>query len=126
MSQAGGPGGAGGGPPSGREAERGLLGALAGTEADRACAVADRTRRVVATSIGVLEGQRAGRKRMRAVALAVLLMIPVLMVPFIWWAVEQLQSTGRLYDPASQLALWVCILCPALGAAALVAGWLRR
>lgn len=108
------------------ENDPGLLGALAGTEADRTRQVADRTRRVVAASAGVLRDQKEDRRRSRALALAVTLLVPVLLGPFVWWAVEQLLRTGRLCDPQSQLALWVCMLCPALAAAVLVAGWMRR
>jgi hypothetical protein len=112
--------------PVGAPSEPGLLSALAGTEADRTTEVAQRTRRVVSVSLGLMREQKANLKRNRSVALAVTLLVPVLLGPFIWWAVMQLLSTGRLYDPGSQLALWVCMLCPALAAAVLVAGWTRR
>ncbi len=94
--------------------------------ADRDREVARNTRRVVLASLGVMEDQKAGRRRNRAVALAATLFILVIVGPLIWWAVDTLVTGEHLGDPASQLALWVCILCPALLAAALMAGWLRR
>jgi hypothetical protein len=112
--------------PAASGPEPSLLGALAGTEADRTAEIARRTRRVVAASAGLMREQKAGRRRNRSVALAVTLLVPVLLGPFIWWAVEQLLTSGRLCDPESQLALWVCMLCPALAAAVLVGGWMRR
>ena len=112
--------------PAGGNPDRGLLGALAGTEAERTCDTANRTRRVVAASLGVMRQEQAVRRRSRSVALAVTLLIPVLLGPIVWWGVEQLTESGHLSSAQSQLALWVCLLCPALGAAALVAGWMRR
>jgi hypothetical protein len=111
---------------SGKGADRDLLSALSGTQANRVCEVADRTRRVVASSLGLMQEQKAGRKRMRSVALAVTLLVPLLLGPFIWWAVEQLSASGHMGEPRCQLALWVCVLCPALAAAVLMAGWTRR
>jgi hypothetical protein len=40
--------------------------------------------------------------------------------------VDNLIEDEHLSDVTSQFALWVCILCPALVAAALLAGWVRR
>jgi hypothetical protein len=40
--------------------------------------------------------------------------------------VDNLNAGDRLSDPTIQFALWICILCPALVAAALVAGWVRH
>jgi hypothetical protein len=40
--------------------------------------------------------------------------------------VDNLFGEERLSDLTSQFALWVCILCPALVASALLAGWVRH
>ena len=77
-------------------------------------------------SLGVLKEQKAGRKRIRAVALASILVFLLVLGPLIWWAVDNLIAGEHLGDLASQFSLWVCILCPALLAAAVVAGWLRH
>jgi hypothetical protein len=103
-----------------------LTSALAGLRADRECAVAYHTRRVVVASAGVLQQQKAGRKRMIRVAAAALLLLILLLGPLVWWAAENLLATGHLTDPISQLSLLICIFCPALLAAALVAGWARH
>lgn len=103
-----------------------LVSALAGHEAGRERAVAFRTRRVVSASQGVMQEQMAGRRRIRSLALASILLVVLLLGPLVWWAVDNLIAGGHLADPASQLALWVCILCPALAASALVAGWMRH
>ena len=58
-------------------------------------------------------------------ALAILLVV-LFLGPLMWWAAENLLSEEHINDLAIQFALWVCILCPALVAAALVAGWARN
>lgn len=103
-----------------------LLAALAGTQAGRERAVAFRTRRVVLASLGVMQDQKAGRRRVRALALAALLLILLLVSPLVWWAVDNLFAGEHLGDLTCQFGLWVCILCPALVAAALVAGWWKQ
>jgi hypothetical protein len=99
---------------------------LAGCMADRDRNVAHRTRGVVMASLGVMKDQKAGRKRVRALALAATLVVLLVVAPPIWWAVDNLIAGDHLGDLTSQFSLWVCILCPALLAAALMAGWLRR
>jgi Na+-driven multidrug efflux pump len=106
--------------------DRDLTAALAGERADRDREVAGHTRRVVMASLGVIKEQQAGRKRVRAIAIASILVFLLVFGPLIWWAVDNLIAGERLGDLASQFSLWACILCPALLAAAVVAGWLRH
>lgn len=100
--------------------------ALAGQRAERDRDIAHTTRRVVSASLGVIRDQEAGRKRVRAIAIASILLFLLVFGPLIWWAVDNLIAGERLGDLASQFSLWACILCPALLAAAVVAGWLRH
>jgi hypothetical protein len=111
------------GPPA---ADRDLVAALAGGQASRERAVAHRTRRVVLASLGVMQDQRAGRRRNRALALAAVLLVLLAVGPLVWWAADNLIGGEHLGDLTCQFSLWVCILCPALVAAVLVAGWLRN
>ena len=111
----------GGAPPN-----RDLLASLAGSAGDRDRAVAHKTRGVVLASLGVMKDQKAGRKRVRAVALAATLGILLLVAPLLWWAADNLIGGEHLGDLPSEFSLWVCILCPALLAAAVMAGWLRN
>ncbi|MDR3793540.1 MAG: hypothetical protein P4L03_09190 [Terracidiphilus sp.] len=103
-----------------------LLSALAGKDATRDCATACRTRRVVLASLGVMEEQKASRKRHRAIAVAALLLMILALGPFLWHLTDELFEGEHISDIAAQFALWACILSPAILAAALVAGWLRR
>lgn len=105
---------------------RDLVSSLNAGTADRDREVAQSTRRVVMTSLGVMKEQKAGRKRVRAIALASILVFVFVLGPLIWWAVDDFVAGEHLGDLTSEFALWVCILCPALLAAAVVAGWLRR
>jgi Na+-driven multidrug efflux pump len=107
-------------------ADRDLLTALAGTQANRDCLLAYRTRRVVSASHGLMQEQKAGRRRIKAVALAAILLVVLVLGPLVWRAVDSLIADERLSDLTSQFALWVCILCPALVACALLAGWVRN
>lgn len=109
-------------PDAGRE----LLSALAGTEAMHERAVAFRTRRVVLASLGVMKDQKAGRKRGRALAIASVLLVILALGPFVWHVTDDLIGGEHIADIATQVSLWVCVLCPALLAAALIAGWRRK
>jgi len=102
-----------------------LLAALAGKQAARDRAVAQTTRRVVLTSLGVIEEQKAGRKRSRSLALASLLVVLLALGPFVWRVTDDLIGGEHLADIATQISLWVSILCPAILAAVIVAGWAR-
>ncbi len=114
------------GPAKDADADRQLVTALAGGQAARERSVAQRTRGVVLASLGVLQDQKAGRQRVRALALASILLVLLAVGPLVWWAVDNLIAGEHLGDLTSQFSLLVCILCPALVAAALVAGWLKQ
>ncbi len=116
--------GSGAGP--GADRDRDLVSALAGKQAGREQAVAYRTRRVVLASHGVMQNQKAGRKRSRALALASILLMVVALGPFVWRVTDDIISGDHWGDVATQSCLWTSILMPALVAAALVAGWLRQ
>lgn len=103
-----------------------LLSALAGNQAGRDRAVAHKTRRVVMASLGVMQDQKAGRKRDLAVAVAAILVLGLVLGPFFWRVADELIGGEHISDMAAQFSLWVCVLCPALLAAALVAGWSRK
>ena len=103
-----------------------LMAALSGIDAGRDRDVADRTRRVVRTSLGVMRDQQAGRHRIRAVALAAILVMLIALGPLIGYVADNLAAGEHLGSVTCQAGLWVCILCPALVAAALVAGWLKN
>lgn len=106
--------------------DRDLLSALAGTQANREGIVAHRTRRVVLASLGQLQDLKASRKRSRAVALAALLLVILAIGPFVYRVVEDLISGEHFVDVATQFSLLICIFCPAVVAAVVVAGWARR
>jgi hypothetical protein len=103
-----------------------LLSALAGKQAEHERAVGENTRRVVMASLGVMEDQKADRRRSRSLALASLLIVLLALGPFVWRVTDDLIGGEHLSDMATQTSLWVCILCPAVLAAAVVAGWARR
>ncbi|HEY1766853.1 MAG TPA: hypothetical protein VGG26_04330 [Terracidiphilus sp.] len=109
----------------GAEVDGDLLSALTGKQAARDRAVAYRTRRVVITSLGVMQEQKAGRKRTRSLALASVLLLVLVMGPFVWRVSDDIIGGEHLADLATQASLWLCVFFPALLAAALVAGWMR-
>lgn len=106
--------------------ERDLSAAVAGQMGDRDREVAQKTRRVIMASLGVIKEQKAGRRRVRAIAIASILVFLLVFGPLIWWAVDNLISGEHMGDLTSEFSLWACIVCPALLAAAVVAGWLRH
>lgn len=95
-------------------------------DADRDRQVACDTRRVVMASMGVMKDQQAHRTRSRSLALAATLVVLLILGPLVWMAMDHFFAGGHMGDLTTEFSLWVCILCPALLAAALVAGWLRN
>ena len=110
----------------GADRNRELLSALAGNQAGRDRAVAYKTRRVVMASLGVLQEQKAGRKRSRSLAIAFILLMVLALGPFFWRVADDLIGGEHISDLATQTSLLVCILCPVLVAAVLIAGWRRK
>ncbi len=102
-----------------------LLAALAGKQAAHDRTLAQTTRRVVLTSMGVMEQQRAGRQRSRALAIAASLLALLALGPFVWRVTDDIIGGEHFADVATQMSLWICILCPATLAAVLVAGRAR-
>lgn len=103
-----------------------LLRALAGNCGQRDREAGDKTRRVVLASLGVLKDQSHFRRRNRALALATLLVLLVLLGPFLWWGWEQLLCGDSLNSAQCQLHIFLYFLGGAVMASVILAGWLKR
>lgn len=111
---------------TGTEIHRDLVAALTGRQADRDSAVAHRTRRVVMASLGVMQEQKAGRRRSRALALSAILVALLLLGPAVWRVAQDLIGGDRFWDVTTQFSLWFSFLCLAIVGAVIVAGWARH
>lgn len=103
-----------------------VLAALAGTAAETQRNVADKTRRVVLASLGVMQQQKANRQRSRAVALAAVVAVLFVVGPAVWWLADMLVEEEHVPRLIGEIGVWAFFLCSALLAAALVAGWARQ
>ena len=113
------------GGTAGATANSEILAALSGKQAGRDRAVAEKTRRVVLASLGVMRDQKDGRRRTRSLVLASLLLALLAFGPLAWRVADDLIGGEHISDIATQTSVWACILFPAILAAFLVAGWSR-
>lgn len=107
------------------EANSDLLAALAGKQAGRECCISLRTRRVVSASCGLMREQKAGRERVRCVALAAALITFLVLGPLVWWVADTLIGGHRM-DLVFQVGVWGSFLAAALLFSAVLAGWSHR
>ena len=94
-------------------------------DTERTCAVAQRTKQVIFASQGVLVDRKLCRRRTRALAIFAAAFVVLAITPLAWWTFDTVIAGEHPGEYTSQIALWFATLCPALIAAALVAGWLR-
>lgn len=73
-----------------------------------------------------MQEQQAGRKRIRAMALAATLVVFFVVAPPIWWIAENVIEEEHVTSLLSELAVWGFFSVTALLGSALLAGWLRR
>lgn len=111
---------------NGGAAHRDLAEAMAGLSGDRDRATADRTRRVVMASAGLMQEQQAGRKKIRAMAIAATLVVFFVVAPPMWWLADNVIEEQHVTSVLSELAVWGFFSVTALLGSALLAGWLRR
>jgi hypothetical protein len=112
-------------PPTDRT-DPDLIAAIAGKQAVRESAVAERTRRVVMASLGVMRNQKSDRRRARSIALAGVVVVLLVFGPLLWRIAEDLLTEDFTSDIALQSSFWASLLCVATLAAVLVAGWSQR
>lgn len=91
----------------------------------RTCEVAERARRVVLASQGVLSERKLCRRRTRALALFAAAFVVLAVTPLGWWTVDTVIAGEHPAEFTSQIALWFLTLCMAIFSAVLVAGWLH-
>jgi len=103
-----------------------LIEAVSGLQGDRERITAEKTRRVVMASAGVMQDQCAGRKKIRAWAIAATLVVFFIVAPPIWWLAETLIEEQHLTSTFGEIAIWGFFSITALLGSALLAGWLRR